>query len=280
MDSFGLTIVIIAATTLIASYIKRITKDKCLKDFEGYIVTLELADGKTYCGKLDVESTGIEIIYKEQSINEGILEMTRILYKDEFTEMDGLIRYHDELTEKGSRKRKVALDKTYHPGILKKMKRKIGNFFKLIKDALVEIANTVTGRLKTVAASDSLTGSDKYTSKLNQELVNTIDASYDPLLEKYIGNIVLADIKRPDGIRRSTGILKEYTQNYIELLDVMYKGNRICDVVFPRRVCNIRGLGESKQAYTIFSVDFDIRRYKRFFSKVNVKKSKNNDGNI
>ena len=274
MDAFTVTIIIIIFTTLIASYIRRITKDKCLKSFEGFIVTIELADRSKYCGKLEVESTGLEVIYMQQMYENEIFKMSHIIYKDEYAGLFGIFRYHDELTQRGIQRRAAALKKTYHPTPLRRFKRKIANFFKLVKDSLIEIANTLSGKLKTTGAGTALTGNEKYTTKLNQELINTIDASYDPLLEKYIGNIVVVFIKHPEGLLKLPGVLKEYTQNYIELLDIEYIDGRKCDIVFPRKVCDIRGLGESSRHYSIFNVDFDIKKYKKFFAKINIKKRK------
>ena len=272
MDTFGFTILIIVVTTLAVSYIRRITKDKCIKSFEGYVVTIEMADGTKHLGKLEVENTGIEVIFKEQQIENDILKMSHIVFKDEYTVLNSILRYHDELTEKGKKRRKAALEKTYHPKFFRKLKRKIINFFKLIKDSLMEIATALSGRIKATEQSGTYAGNEKYATKLNQELVNTIDASYDPLLEKYIGNVVAVTIRLPDGIKMLSGILKEYTMNFVELLDVKYFDERQCDIVLPRRICHVRGLGESSKNYSIFSFDFDIKRYKKFFHKINVKK--------
>lgn len=277
MDTFGLTILIIVLTTLIASYIRRITKDKCLKSFEGYIVTLEFVDDSTYSGKLEVESTGMEVIYQESTVEGGIIKMSHIVYKDEYTDLNAILRYHDQMTDKGRKRRKAALERTYHQNLLRRIKRKTVIFFKLIKDSLIEITNTISGKLKSTNPGNILAGNEKYTNKINQEMVNTIDVSYDPLMEKYIGNNVVVWIKQATESRRLTGILKEYTQNYIELLEVMYTKDRICDAVLPRRLCSVRGLSESHKDYSIFSFEFDIRKYKKFFSRTNIKKAKKND---
>ncbi len=272
MDNFGLTILIIVMTTLVASYIKRISKDKCMKNFEGYFVDLELHDGTIFNGKLEVENTGLEIIFREHRTEQGINKMSYILYKDEYPMLHAIIRYHDDLTERGKMRRTAELNKTYHPNLLRRARRKMNNFFKLIKDSLLEIANTLSGKIKTTSQGAMLAQNEKYTTKLNQELINTLDASYDPLLEKYIGNIVVFHILIGDGIRIFSGILKEYTQNYVELLDVNYSGERLCDLVLPRRICHVRGLGESEKSYSIFSSDFSIKNYKKYFHKINTKK--------
>lgn len=267
MDTFLLTILIIVLTTLLASYIRRISKDKCLKSFEGYYVTVELADGKTYTGKLEVENTGLEIIYRESAEEDGVQKMSHIFYKDELPLITAILRYHDQLTGKNSRKRQATLKKTYHPNLFRRICRKISNLVKLIKDSLIEIITILSGKFKTTYPNSLLSGNEKYTNKLNQEMINTIDASYEPLLEKYIGHIVVAQLKNSDENVFLTGILKDYTQNFIELLEVSYTDSQTCDMVLPRRICSIRGLSESYKNYSIFSFDFDIKNYKKFFSR-------------
>ncbi|MFO7635692.1 MAG: hypothetical protein R6W96_00090 [Clostridia bacterium] len=269
MDPFTITILVIVATTLLASYLKRITKDRCLKNFEGYIVTLFLSDDARYCGKLDVESTGMEVIFQESAREGNLVKMSHILYKDEYPLLLWMLRYHDQLTARGVKRRDKALKKTYHPTVLMKMRRKTINFFKLIKDSLMEIMGILSGRLKTANPGAMVVENERYAGRVSQELVNTIDATFDPLLEKYIGNVVCLQMKQKDGLINLSGILKEYTQHFIELLDMRDEQGRCYDAVIPRRLCHVRGLGESAESYSIFSMDFNIRKYKRFFSKIN-----------
>lgn len=271
MDAFLLTVLIIVFTTLLASYIRRVTKDKCLKSFEGYMVNIELSDGKIYIGTLEIENTGMEVIYRKSTDEEGILKMSHILYKEEYPLITAILRYHDQLTGKNCKKRQATLKKTYHPNFFRRICRKLLNFIKLIKDSLMEVATILSGKLKSTNPNSFLASNEKYTNKLNQEMVNTIDASYDPLLEKYIGHIVVAQLKYTDKTRFLTGILKDYTQSFIELLEVVYTEGRTCDMVLPRRICSVKGLSESYENNSIFTFDFDIKKYKKFFSLTNYK---------
>ena len=65
-NTFGITILFIALATFVAAFIRRITIDKCLRDFRGFMVTLEELNGTRVCGKLRVESTGLEFLYPEK----------------------------------------------------------------------------------------------------------------------------------------------------------------------------------------------------------------------
>jgi hypothetical protein len=97
MDTFGVTILFIAIATMVAAFIRRVTRDKCLKDFEKNMVTLEFVSGKTVWGTVNVENTGLEFVYDEPHPDEqGHNETTFLLFKNEFANIQALARFHDE----------------------------------------------------------------------------------------------------------------------------------------------------------------------------------------
>ena len=65
-NAFYITVMFIGLSTFVGMIIKKLHRDKCLKDFAGYMVTLEGNDGKDVWGKLRVENTGIELAYPEK----------------------------------------------------------------------------------------------------------------------------------------------------------------------------------------------------------------------
>ena len=58
-------------------------------------------DGSSKHGKLSVESTGFEIHYSEPNKkNDGYIETSRLVNKDEYNSILTIIRYHDRMDEK------------------------------------------------------------------------------------------------------------------------------------------------------------------------------------
>ena len=102
-DTFAITIVFIILSTVVAAFIRRKSRDKCLKDFSHDLVTLEDTTGKLIWGKLRVENTGLELIYPTRQDKNGHDETSYILYKYEYSNIQALIRYHDELSERGKK---------------------------------------------------------------------------------------------------------------------------------------------------------------------------------
>jgi hypothetical protein len=79
--------------------------------------------------------------------------------------------------------------------------------------------------------------------------MGSVGTSYEPLLERYIGNKVVLELIRADTVFEYCGVLKEYTADFIEVMDVDYKAKedrqpRKADLVVSRKYGVIRHLGE------------------------------------
>ena len=59
----AITIIFIIFAAGLGAFIRKRSRDKCLRDFEQNMVTLEDTAGKTIWGKLRVENTGLEFVY-------------------------------------------------------------------------------------------------------------------------------------------------------------------------------------------------------------------------
>jgi hypothetical protein len=247
----AITIIFIILATAVGAFIRRRSRDKCLKDFSRNMVTLEDTSGKTIWGKLRVENTGLEFVYKtKHEDQQGHLETSYILYKYEYPNIAVLIRYLDELSERNKKERQKKLKRTYHPTLLRRLKRKTANIFKTLRDSVMEVVNLLISQAKKATPAGAvLSSQDKYVSQMKQELMGSIGASYEPLLERYIGNRVVLELIRGDKIIEYCGVLKEYTAEFIEVMDVNYKAKedqpvKKADLVVLRKYGVIRHLGE------------------------------------
>jgi len=249
--AFAITILFIVLSTLVAAFVRRRRRDKCLRDFAGDTVTLEDSDGKTIWGLLNVENTGLEFVYAEKHRDaDGHDETSYILYKHEYPKISLLVRYHDQLSEKGKAERAKELARTYHPGPLRRLKRRAVNVFKTVRDSVMEVVNILVSRAKTAApAAGVLKSQDKYVSQMKQELMSSVGTSYEPLLEKYIGRKVVVEMVKADKLFEYCGVLKEYTADFIEIMDVSYspgdeQQSTTADLVVPRKYGLVRHLAE------------------------------------
>ncbi|MBW8034268.1 MAG: hypothetical protein FVQ79_00965 [Planctomycetes bacterium] len=256
---FELSLVFIILSAVVGLIVKRLHRDKCLKDFAGYMVTVEEVGGKRIWGKLRVENTGLELVYTDKhKDSDGHVEGSYIIYEAEYSKMQALWRFHDELSEKGKLKRAAVLEKTYHPEGWRIMLRKTGNIFKTLRDAVVEIVNLFINRAKkTGTAGGVISSQEKHVAKMKSEMIGAAGTSYEPLLERYIGHKVVLEIAEGDTFVEYCGVLKDYTAEFIEIMDVSLKPaqgarqdekvepeTRKADAVVLRKVGIVRHLGE------------------------------------
>jgi len=257
--AFAITVVFIVLTTLVAAFLRRIKKDKCLKDFRGCMVTIEDTAGKMVWGMFNVENTGLELMYPQAHEDaDGHLETSYILYKHEYSKLQVLVRYHDQLSDEKKKQREISLKKTYHPGFWSRLRRKTANVFKTTRDSVMEVVNMMLSQAKQKSpASGLLKSQDKYVTQIKQELMGSVGTSYEPLLEKYIGNKVVVEMVRGDKLFEYSGVLKDYTADFVEIMDVTYTtpaqpqseaadqgSGKIADLVIPRNYGLVRHKGE------------------------------------
>ncbi len=251
LNPFVLTVIFIFLSGIVAALIKGRKRDKCLKAFSGFMITLEDIGGKYIWGKLRVEATGMEMNYTQPHTDaDGHIESSYMIYKYEYGNIGALIRYHDKLSEENRKHRDAELKRTYHPSWWRRWRRKLMNIFRTIRDSIMEVSNVMLAQAKkTTTAGGMLSTQDKYVSQIKNEMIGSVDTSYEPLLEKYIGHRVVAEFLHKDQPVELAGVLKDYTADFVELLDVQYWDNggdekRKADIILPRKRAVIRHLAE------------------------------------
>src|SRR5438034_5699786 len=81
---FYVTLLFIFLTASITAVATKWARDKCLKFFSGYHVTLERARGQTIWGALKVFSSGIEIVYDHAFVDaRGRKKTSNLIYQQE-----------------------------------------------------------------------------------------------------------------------------------------------------------------------------------------------------
>jgi hypothetical protein len=247
----AITIIFIALAAAIGAFLRRINKDKCLKDFARNFITLQDTAGRIIWGILNVENTGLEFIYPRKQKDQADRDKSSyLMYKSEYPNIRALIRFHDELSEEDKKERMKELERTYHPGVLRRLNRKTLNLLKAVRDSVLEVVNLLMASAKKAGpAVRILSTQDKYVSQMKQDLASSVTTSFEPLLEKYIGRMVVLELLKDDKMFEYHGVLKDYTAQFIEIMDVDYKlkddeSARKADLVVSRQYGIVRHLGE------------------------------------
>ncbi|MBX3001094.1 MAG: tetratricopeptide repeat protein [Caldilineaceae bacterium] len=224
------TIGLVFLATLIGSYLRSRRKDPCLSSFEHFHVTLERTDDKIIWGKLEVESTGLELFYKSDVQDEAHLESSYILYGDEYNQIQAIYRYVDELTPENRKKRERDIEQSFHPGPWEIGKRRLRAFIGTANDSFSEVFGMLVGRAKKPAGRYITDEGESYLNELGKNLIGHAGGLFDPLLERYIGQKVVIEIQEGSEVHEHVGIFKEYSPDFLELLDVQFPEKRALEL--------------------------------------------------
>lgn len=224
--SFLATLVIIILGALLGSYLRATAKDRCLDDFDRYHVTIEKKDGRIIWGDMHLEPTGIELEYEIDVQDQAHVETSYLLYKSEYKDLQAIYRYVDDLTLQEQQWREKDVRSSFHPHFLRRLRRQILNFVSRATDSLSEAMPLITGQVKKPAGRYIAAPEEAYLQKLGKNIIGYVGTSFDPLLERYIGAKVVAEVLEGGTTREYVGILKDYSADFLEVLDVFYPESR------------------------------------------------------
>ena len=221
--SFLLTLAIIFLVALLGSYLSGRRRDSCLRDFDGYHVTVEKKGGRIIWGNLRLFASGVEFEYKTNVQDQAHVETSYLLYKEEYKDVQAFYRYADELTSENQLEREKNLRQSFHPGLGRVLSRKSRNFVNTAAESLAEAIGYVTGQARQQQSTEALSETgEAYLKKLGKDIIGHVGSSFDPLLEEYVGAKVVVEILEGEAIHEYVGILKEYSAQFLEILDILY----------------------------------------------------------
>jgi len=225
--SLFITIGLIFLVTLLGAYLRSRFRDRCLKDFVGFYVTVERTNGKLVWGILNLEATGLELSYTDAMQDEKHIESSYVLYASEYQEVQAIYRYADKLSAWGRRKRDRDIRRSFHPNLFRRLARSGRNFLSTATDSLQEVVTLLLGQFQKAGSRYLAERTDVTLSKLGGKYIGEIGRQADPLLENYIGHRVVFEITEGDEIHEHVGMFKDYSAQFIEFLDVQYPQTQI-----------------------------------------------------
>ncbi len=216
------TIGLVFFASLLGAYIRASRRDPCLKSFAGYHVTLELADNRLVWGVMDLEATGLELRYRNSVQDDNHVESSYVLYAGEFGQIQSLYRYADDLDEESKQRRHRDLDRSFHPGLPRRIVRGLRNFVSLASESLSEVVGLIIGGLRKPAGRYITEAGETHLKSLGSTFVGQVGSGYDPLLEHYVGHKMVFELMEDDEVHEHVGIFKNYSPDFMEILDVQY----------------------------------------------------------
>jgi len=216
------TVALIFLATLVGSYFRSRRKDPCLHSFEGFHVTIERTDNKIVWGVLEVESSGLELIYRDNVQDAQHIESSYLLYGDEYKDIQVIYRFVDQLTPENKRRREKDIRRSFHPGFIERSKRGVRKFVGTASESINEVMGVLVGRAKKPAGRYINDASEKSLYRLGENLIGHAGGVFDPLLERHIGHKMVVEVMEDDEVHEHVGIFKNYSPDFIEVLDVQF----------------------------------------------------------
>jgi hypothetical protein len=236
---FYFTLLFIFLTAIITAVATKWARDKCLKFFHGFHVTLERSRGQTIWGQLKVFSSGVEICYDHPFVDaRGRKKTSYLIYSQELDQqLLSVLRYHDELSDEQKQCRQRQIDGTFNPGPLRRMWRAIRNFVNTLRDAFNAAIGAVVTQYQRVNPASAVLSQGTQVTQIGQTLLGRFANAYEPLLEQYIGQPVILDVADPINPNNATveytGYLADYTQQFIAVFNVEHKCGEVVTVTLP-----------------------------------------------
>lgn len=256
MDSlaFWLPLLLLFASALFGTVLKRRAKDHCLKKFEGCFVIIPSLSGKLIEGVLSVYAQGIQILYS-QSVKQGTGAVNSfVLHPAEIEKIPYLIRPTPDPDTRAGILWKKEMCSILHPNILGRTQRVILNFYNMLKDAFGEAGKAILGAISKDSSIAQVKDSGKRIEEFRSGITDLVPNAWEPILEKYRGCRVMIERKGKDGLIYESGVLEEYSSKYLllrevslndsdllkEIDDLKLKSKHGFDMLFSRKVAVIR----------------------------------------
>ena len=215
-----LTLLLIFLSAILTTYLRRRSRDRCLKSFDGFDVNIEFSDDKQAWGRLSVYSNALELVYRiPHQDSAGHVETSFIILQDQLAGIRSLQRFHLNLNAKLQRRRLREIERKYHPGILRRLWRHTRNFFNTFRDALNQALSVVVAQAKKSGSGGALAGQDKHLKSMGETVLGATANAYEPVLERYVGHKVVVEQRGSDEWVEYCGILGDYTSCWLQLLD-------------------------------------------------------------
>jgi hypothetical protein len=177
--SLIITLGLIFLITLIGAYVRSTVRDRCLKSFVQFNVTLELANGKIVWGKMRLEPTGLELLYPDAVQDEKHIEASYVLYGQEYGDIQAIYRYADALSLEERARRDRDVQRAFHPGPFRRLGRGLRNFLSTATNSLNEVLNVVLGRVQKTGGRYIAEGGSASISRLGGQVLGQVGIVHD-----------------------------------------------------------------------------------------------------
>jgi hypothetical protein len=248
-------IVVLFATALITAFVRRHSKDPCLKIFHGSFMFVRLKNGKWIWGNGCVYSNALELIYPGgEEYNQTYLKKSYIFYEQNLDNIDLIVRPAPAVGTTEYDHWHIDLRRIQNPNVYRTVRRKLRNLVNMLRDAFAQSVVMIFGAVKKTKFMAGIPIGDDRVGEVGRTLINAVPNAYEPILEKYLGHKVVIETLEQETILEQVGVLQEYSAKYVLTRAVEFLqrtpprvtgplvDDHRFDVIFPRQMNSVRHL--------------------------------------
>lgn len=227
-NALALTILFILLSAIVGAVIKHRARDRVLREFRDYLVTVALENGKLVWGIMQVYPNGFELHYEKPEVDrEGHEEASFVFHEQEFPAVRAIVRRRDGLTPEMLRRRRAELRRYVRPSFLRRTKRFLVVQFSILRDAFIQAFTVMIGAASRRATPGSvLQSQDQYISQMGSTVIGSVALANDPILESFFGRSCVVEVKEGEAWREIPCFLKEYSTAWLLLLRAAWPAER------------------------------------------------------
>jgi len=224
--AIGLTLLFLAA--VVGAFVAARKRDRCLKRFRNFPVTIEEQSGRTIWGRLKVFSKGLELEFERSAGAEGAApggpaKNSFLLYESEVARILAIRRFADGLPGRDAARRRRQAERLADPTLASRIGRWMRNIVNTFRDAIVQALGMSVQQAAKARPSPVLATGGGQIAGIGATIVGATANAYEPMLEQYIGKPVILELVNPaDAEKRVVeyhGYLGEYSTQFVLLVD-------------------------------------------------------------
>jgi hypothetical protein len=217
-ETFWAAIGLLILIAIVVAVVNKRRRDRVLRMFNKYNVSLQRTDGNVVWGSLRVCPQGLEIGFISPSPVGRYIKHSYLLHEQESNDILAIARWDGAISGKQIHKRFKQIKSRVKPNKLWLLWRCLCNWFNTFRDVFGKLFSMIVGQIAKQRPSASIIGQES-TDRVKQWKAQ----NYEPLLERHLGKLVVVEIKipTPDGPQcvEYSGYLGEYSESYIILLN-------------------------------------------------------------
>jgi hypothetical protein len=217
VETFWAVVGFLIVIAIFTAVINKRRKDRVLKMFDGYNISLQRSDGRVVWGLLDVFSQGLEILFVRRNSWGKKLKKSYLLHDHESGDILAIARWDGNITGRKIKKRFQQIKSRMKPKKWWLVWRCFCNWLNTFRDVFAKLFSLAVGQITKQRPAATIIGQES-----NEQIKKYKPQKYDPLLECKLGKLVVVELKVPSNgmqIVEFSGYLGEYSENYILLFN-------------------------------------------------------------